>query len=419
MEPTVRTKLAQELMSRIDRISDQITDEAIRELPEFLNPSMREIMRSSVYSNIELFKEYIISDGDRRTIKTGPALRSMSRTLISRGQPLSVLLMLFHGGHNKIEQHLLLVIHEVFPNRKAQDLLSILIGLREMTNKYVAQRSEQLAKVYSEELSKLRVPGDPALLGEVTKILRDGEAPEVIGTHQISGPQQAFILWNYGEAQSRPDELVKIAGDIALTLGAEEAPLTVFGTPKILWAWCRPLAQDKSLPPVRRMSAEGSHPLIERLESILPANIGLAAAPARDGLEGFRQSHRHALRLRKLAEHSAPENLQVVIAGMEGAISAASLVDRLPIAAQIVAVSLGELAIDNNSANVIRQTARSFHRHGIAGAAEELNAHRNTVKYRMDKFREVVGKTGANSADVRLALELAHWYGSEVLRPSD
>lgn len=99
--------------------------------------------------------------------------------------------------------------------------------------------------------------------------------------------------------------------------------------------------------------------------------------------------------------------------------SATSLVDRLPIAAQIVTVTLGELATDNNSSKIIRETARSFHQHGIAGAAEELNAHRNTVKYRMDKFREVVGKEGANSADVRLALELAHWYGSEVLKPAD
>lgn len=52
-------------------------------------------------------------------------------------------------------------------------------------------------------------------------------------------------------------------------------------------------------------------------------------------------------------------------------------------------------------------------------AAEELNLHFNSVKYRVARAVERRGREiGGDPLDVELALLACHWYGSAVLRPS-
>jgi DNA-binding PucR family transcriptional regulator len=87
---------------------------------------------------------------------------------------------------------------------------------------------------------------------------------------------------------------------------------------------------------------------------------------------------------------------------------------------QWVADLLGPLADDTENDARLRETLRVFLRCGSSYklAAEELDLHFNSVKYRIGR---AVARRGRDIADDRLDVELAllvcQWYGAVVLRP--
>lgn len=51
-------------------------------------------------------------------------------------------------------------------------------------------------------------------------------------------------------------------------------------------------------------------------------------------------------------------------------------------------------------------------------AAERLVLHKNTVRYRIRKAEESLGRTaGENRHDVELALQVSYWLGAAALHP--
>ena len=81
---------------------------------------------------------------------------------------------------------------------------------------------------------------------------------------------------------------------------------------------------------------------------------------------------------------------------------------------------LGDLSADNENDARLRETLRVFLRCGSSYklAAEELDLHFNSVKYRVGR---AVARRGrpitADRLDVELALLVCHWYGGAVLHP--
>jgi DNA-binding PucR family transcriptional regulator len=83
---------------------------------------------------------------------------------------------------------------------------------------------------------------------------------------------------------------------------------------------------------------------------------------------------------------------------------------------------LGELSTDTESDARLRETLRVFLRCGSSykQAAEELDLHFNTVKYRIGR---AVARRGnpidQDRLDVELALLACQWYGTAVLLPDE
>jgi len=85
-----------------------------------------------------------------------------------------------------------------------------------------------------------------------------------------------------------------------------------------------------------------------------------------------------------------------------------------------VATVLGDLATDNDNDARLRETLRVYLACGCSYklAAEELNLHFNSVKYRVGRAVARRGREiGTDRLDVELALLACHWYGSAVLQP--
>jgi DNA-binding PucR family transcriptional regulator len=81
--------------------------------------------------------------------------------------------------------------------------------------------------------------------------------------------------------------------------------------------------------------------------------------------------------------------------------------------------TLGTLADDDGQHAMLRDTLRVFLQESgsFVAAAERLTLHKNTVRYRVGKAEESLGRpVGEDRLQVELALLAAQWLGPAVLR---
>ena len=112
-----------------------------------------------------------------------------------------------------------------------------------------------------------------------------------------------------------------------------------------------------------------------------------------------------------------PHKPTVVAADDPGVLVAAMLGGDVAQAREWVAEVLGDLAVDNENDARLRETMHVFLSSdgSYKLAAERLNLHSNTVKYRVGRAIARRGRAiGTDRLDVELALLLCHWYGSAV-----
>ncbi|BBY22313.1 hypothetical protein MSTO_25180 [Mycobacterium stomatepiae] len=150
-----------------------------------------------------------------------------------------------------------------------------------------------------------------------------------------------------------------------------------------------------------------------------PEAPNLAIGTLSSGVEGFRQSHREAESARRVALVGKRE--PTVIAASDPGLSIAALLsgDVAETRGWVLNV-LGGLAGDEENDARLRETLRVFLSCGCSykTAAEELNLHFNTVKYRVGRAVARRGREiGEDRLDLELALLICHWYGAAVLQP--
>ena len=84
-----------------------------------------------------------------------------------------------------------------------------------------------------------------------------------------------------------------------------------------------------------------------------------------------------------------------------------------------VVETLGSLADDDGQHAMLRDTLRVFLQESgsFVAAAERLTLHKNTVRYRIGKAEESLGRPlGEDRLQIELALLAAQWLGPAVLR---
>jgi DNA-binding PucR family transcriptional regulator len=138
------------------------------------------------------------------------------------------------------------------------------------------------------------------------------------------------------------------------------------------------------------------------------------------GVEGFRRSHREASDARGVAIVSERRGPTVIAASDPGLSVVARLGGDVADTREWVVTVLGDLATDDENDARLRETLRVFLASGSSYkvAAEELNMHFNSVKYRVGRaFARRGREIGSDRLEVELALLACHWYGTAVLPP--
>jgi DNA-binding PucR family transcriptional regulator len=222
----------------------------------------------------------------------------------------------------------------------------------------------------------------------------------------------ALVLWwpsDTGQDTAQDDALAKLEQflrALAEFVETQGSPLFVAADQRSGWGWL----------PLSSATAPGAGTRIRQFAETRPDAPAIALGTPLPGVDGFRRSHRQAVRAHGVA---VTANLGGVIAAdSPGLVAAALIGENQKDAREFVQAALGPLAEPTAGDARLRETLRVFLRHGgsYTAAADELVVHFNTVKYRVGRALERRGRPlGDDRLDVELALLLCHWYASAVL----
>jgi DNA-binding PucR family transcriptional regulator len=188
----------------------------------------------------------------------------------------------------------------------------------------------------------------------------------------------------------------------------DASPLFVAADRSCAWGW---------LP--HRAAADDAVKTVRRFAQTRPDSPSVAIGTTVGGVEGFRRSHREAVEARGVAIVSERRGPTVIAASDPGLSVVARLGGDVAGTREWVAGVLGDLAGDTENDARLRETLRVYLGCGSSYkvAAEELNMHFNSVKYRVGRAVARRGRDiGSDRLDVELALLACHWYGSAILR---
>jgi PucR C-terminal helix-turn-helix domain/GGDEF-like domain len=230
------------------------------------------------------------------------------------------------------------------------------------------QRIERGAAARRLALVETVLAGEEVPLGELTSGL---------GGYPIPGIHTALAIHctNFQAAES----LEPVGRAAARALGASQ-PLLVRPGGRELWVWiCT--ARDPRLEDLSAALADQDR-----------TGVTVVAGTPQEGLEGFRASHREARAAQQLLVRYDVRSPLVHYADVEMLVLVGSDEDA---ARRFTRRVLGELGADTDGAARLRETVLALLRAGgsVEHAARDLVVHKNTVRYRMAKVEETLGRS--------------------------
>jgi DNA-binding PucR family transcriptional regulator len=287
---------------------------------------------------------------------------------------------------------------------------------------YIDWMSQQVVVIYEGERERW-LENQNSLRGvRVREILAASKSIDVdAATTSIRYPLRwhhvGLVMW-YPDRGAEADDLPrlqKFLRDLGEAAGVDASPLFVAADRSCGWGWLPYRAYratpDEVVETIRRFAEAG------------PDSPSVAIGTMAAGVEGFRRSHRQAEEARDVAvvtEQLNSSTSTVIAASDPGLSLVARLGGDVAGTREWVAGVLGDLAADTENDARLRETLRVYLGCGASYkvAAEELNMHFNSVKYRVGRAVARRGsEIGADRLDVELALLACHWYGSAVLHP--
>ncbi|PPI95373.1 PucR family transcriptional regulator [Nocardia nova] len=443
---TLRGETLEQMVARLDA-------QIIGRVPELTDRDLRRDLESSTRAHALAVLSGLTQDAMDYAVPE--QAHAFARTLARRGYDLRLLLRVYHAGQEAANDYMTEVIDE--RRLPEQFERSALIRLFERSTRWVNTSVEALTDTYMQE----RERGLRAALNQRTEIVRtllsgedvDADYASARLGFRLAQRQVAIVLWTdpaargaaallsaaadgfagwidapgAGDGEDAPTGLPgnavagndgrageRAPGEDRLAGGSDElgrlertatrlanalggvGVLTVPAGSAALWAW---IAADAEA--VAAVAAD-----------IVAAPMRLALGSSGTGVAGFRQSHREAIAARQVAERAAVELGRVLpYAQVEPAYLAGADVAAMR---ALIRRELGPLAAPDASSARLRETLLAYLRchRSPEGAAARLGVHKNTVRYRVQRIEETLGRRIEECGlRLELALECVAVYG--------
>lgn len=352
----------------------------------------RELRRDLHASNVAQARallRWIVSDSDEVT--PPPAAHELARTVARRGLPLKVLMQIYRAGQTVLVRHVAEVAAERVQDPKL--VPGIQIRLLERASRWISVSLEILTDTYAEQRER-DLRGDVARRVETVQavvrgdLLDDGVAATRLG-HPMRTAHLAAVAWVGGPPSDATDLETTLRDGLAAAPG--HRVLTVSAGSGAVWVWVS--GDGVTADDVAGTSSRDG--------------VRVAVGTVGTGLEGFRRSHLEALRAQFVAE-SAPGTASVVAyADIEVAYLLGGRPDAVGdfVARQLQGIDGTDVASDR-----LRRTVAAYLRHdrSLDAAARRLGVHRNTVRYRIRRAEEELGRPIGGPGRLKLELALAY-----------
>lgn len=396
------TSIIRTMNARLIQITDSVQHDLLGQIPELRGDStLVDLLRDSVEGNVATIFAAIANDIPPGGVTPPIAAFEYARRLAQHDVSPNALVRAYRLGQQEL---LRLVLVEI----RARDIdpvlaLEVFESVNISASRYIDWISEQVVGVYQTERDRWRESRDRILAQRVRDILADeqpmttDELSEAI-RYPLARNHLALVLW-FSDSVGPRGELTgmeEFVGAVAEHLGASGRPLFVASDRVTAWAW---------IPLYDRMIASSAES-VAAFARTYPDAPSVAVGEPRNGVDGFRRSHRMAEQARAVALRRRGGERVMVSSGESGVIIAAMLDGDLADADTWIREVLGDLASPTESDENLRDTLRVFLECGASfkDAALRLHLHSNTVKYRIRRAEE---RRGRPVDDGRLDVEIA------------
>ncbi len=408
-------EVAGRLHGRLVALSSALRQALEDQIPELRgDAALVELLGTSVEGNVDTVLHALRYDIAVERVEAPTAALEYARRLAQRGVPVNALVRAYRLGQRQINEVVFAELRVIdIPEAMHVEVIEAITGT---LFEYIDWMSQQVVAVYEDERERW-LENQNSLRGlRVREVLAANKTIDVdAATTSIRYPLRwhhlALAMW-YPDPGTEGDELAglqKFLRELGEATGAGATPLFVAADRSYGWGWL----------PYRALVADAVV-AVRRFAQTRPNSPSVAIGTMAGGVDGFRRSHREAEDARGVAIVSARPGSTVIAATDPGLSVVARLGGDVVATRDWVASVLGDLAsADENDAR-LRETLRVYLGCGSSYkmAAEELNFHFNTVKYRVGRAVARRGREiGRDRLDVEVALLACHWYGTAVLRP--
>lgn len=377
-----------------------------------------ELLRASVESNVETFFHVLQHGIALDEILPPPAAIEYARRLAQRGISSNALLRAYRIGQSWVLDLAVAEIARQEPDREVA--LAAAQILQRGGFAYVDRVAEQVVAEYESERERWLANRNTVRTATLTSVLAGGDldlgaAENALG-YRLRQHHLGLIVWE-AEGDGAPTGLRRLEALVAGVgerFGAIGQPLFMPQDSTHAWAWI-PLGRT----PPQAMDLPS---ILDVVTETTAGSARLALGRPHPAVAGFRASHQEAVRAHTVAT-TANDRAPAMTTYEDPGVQIASILARdLDETRQLVASSLGALAVDDQPNQRLRETLLAFlgAKSSYLAAAEVLHLHKNTVKYRVDKAADVRGRAiDEDRLNLELALTACHWLGASVLRRAD
>lgn len=402
--------VATALNSRVQELSRDVREAIVGGIPEIRGDErLLEALAASVEANVVTFLHVLQGAASLDEAEAPAAALGYARRLAQRGISQDALIRTYRVGHARF---LRWCFRELDTHRGNTHVCSATQTIVDQSFQYIDSVALQVALAYEAERDRWSRNRAAAQRGRVRALLNgdrvDLAATERLLDYRFAQRHVAMVVWcpRSNGAQCLL-ELEQAIDRIGARLPSNAAtPLFVPFDDMCAWAWF-PLPDGM-----------GQKSIIDSIAD-LETPIRVALGDEGVGVDGFRQTHREALRAQSIALTAGDHAPRVTRFSEIAPI--ATLSSDIEFTRAWVGTTLGELASADAATERLRETALVFLRNGASytAAADLLNIHKNTVHYRIQKVEEILERPLRDSPiDLQLALLACHWMREAVLSGS-
>lgn len=401
-------RIAEQVLPRRDVFVEELFEATVAGIPELATErDARQALHASIAENTAVLIGALANGLDPSKSAPPPGAIDYARELARNGVSLASLLRAYRIGQAKFTALCL-------DTANSMKVVDDLTALRTMVAKiaaFIDHICEEVTLTYEHERER-SISSRNGLTQRWIAQLLDGtehearDASAALG-YPLDTMHLAVETW-YRGADRHPVDIAESALRVTSTVLGHRPMLSMPTGERSVCTWVS--------------VSDRSPGLVERFREVALAEPSAASVviglPGR-GLQGFRRTHRHVVRLKALAHSAVPPAPQFI--AFTDIAPVAMLDDDPEALGQFVRRVLGPLAVDTIRNAELRETLRIYltHRGSPAAAAEAMILHRNTIRYRIQQVIEEFGHPieDLDAYSLASALEICRWHGALVLEP--